>query len=516
MEYYQTYIQKQIEDLLLGLPYFAPEILLSLLFIIVIITDLVSGKRFRNVVPGITIFGLILSGVLSLQQLPTAHEEMHLFSGMLLLDTKAVLFKILFTIISLLIVIFSIVDFQIRNNEKGWGEYFVLIIGAQLAMHLMAMSSNLLMVFLSVEMLSICSYILVAYVSRDKEVSEAGMKYILFGAATSAIMLFGISLLYGFTGTLNLFGDNFLGELSNVPVAASTLAILFVFGGLAFKLSMVPFHLWVPDAYQGAATPITAFLSTAAKAAGFALLIRFISTFTYSMPNYTMVWPNFDWETLLIILSILTMTVGNFGALWQDNIKRMLAYSSIGHTGFLLMGVITFSISGEAAILFYLLVYSIANIGAFLAVGVYNSAFSVSLISEYKGLGPKMPWVSAAMVVFLISLVGLPPTAGFVGKFFVFSSAFEAYTIGKHPLIIWLMVAGVLNTVVSLYYYFKVPLNLYLRKPDRDMRPGSKLIYIQIILVVLAIATILIGIFPGKVMNFIELQLNSSPTRLMF
>src|SRR3546814_918730 len=333
------HISKNVEEVLGSLGFFLPELLLGALFLLLILADLLLGRRYKNGSPIIAFAGVLIITLITCFQFEDAGKVF--FGGMWLLSVFALLLKILFGVGMLLVITFAVRDFRIRHNEKGWGDFFSLLVAVLLGLNLMAMSSNLLMVFLSIEMVSICSYILVGYTTRERLAAESSMKYVLFGAVCSAVMLYGISLLYGLTGTLQL-NSEFTTRLAATDALAAGLALFTTLAGFGFKLSMFPFHFWVADVYEGSTNSVLAFLSTLPKAAGVGVLVQFMHA-TYG----------FDWATWLAVFSIITMTIGNFQALWQDNLKRMLAYSSIGHSGFLLMGLAAFSQTGEMAVYYY-------------------------------------------------------------------------------------------------------------------------------------------------------------------
>src|SRR5690606_30039419 len=379
------------------------------------------------------------------------------------------------------------------HNEKGWGEFFSLLAAVLLGLNLMAMAGNLLMVLLSIEMVSICSYILVGYTTRERLPAESAMKYVLFGAVCSAVMLYGISLLYGLTGSLQLNGD-FAARLADADTLAVGLAVFATLAGFGFKLSMFPLHFWVPDVYEGSTNSVLAFLSTLPKAAGAGILIQFMHA------SY-----GFDWAVWLAVLSIITMTLGNFQALWQDNLKRMLGYSSIGHSGFLLMGLAAFSQTGEKAVFYYLVIYTLANIGAFVIIGLLASILHSENVNSYKGLGFKMPVVSVCFVILLMSLIGIPPAGGFVAKFLVFSAAYEAFTVNGSALFILMLIAGAVNTVVALFYYLKIPLQLFLRKSEGIVVMARQQLLLKALIVTLSILTIFLGVFPELILRYFPL-----------
>jgi NADH-quinone oxidoreductase subunit N len=329
-------------------------------------------------------------------------------------------------------------------------------------MFLLSESINLIMVYLSLETMSISSYILAGYTKEIKRASEASLKYVIFGAVSSGIMIYGISLLYGLTGSLNLIEINqyiFSNNVNSFPLLLSGLMIV---AGIGYKISAVPFHFWTPDVYEGAPITITAYLSVASKAAGFALLIRFLKMGfinTESLSGLSSVWQllgQVDWKFIIAILSVLTMTLGNLVAVWQTNLKRLLAYSSIAHAGYMLMGVVVMTDAGVLAVLVYFIVYLFMNLGAFYVVMLLANKIGSEELDDYTGIGYKAPTLSVCMVIFLISLTGLPPTAGFIGKLYIFKAVLQADYI-------WLAVIGILNSVVSLFYYVKIFRNMFLR-----------------------------------------------------
>jgi len=357
-----------------------------------------------------------------------------------------------------------------------------------------------LSIYISVEMVSIASYLMAAYRSDTAVSTEAGMKYVLFGATSSAIMLYGISLLYGFAGTTDIFAANFITNLLLVNPVSVSLAIVLVMVGIGFKLSFVPMHFWVPDVYQGAATPVTAYLSTLPKIAGFALLITFLRPFVFA--EY---WSAFDFRLFLSVVGIVTMIVGNLAAIWQTNIKRLLAYSSIGHTGFALMAVATFSGQGISSLVFYLAVYAVANIAALMLATYYVNKIGAATLDSFKGVGLRYPLPSICFVVILISLAGLPVTAGFNGKVLVFSAAYTMYQQTNNGWLLALMITGAATTLIALFYYIKIPLFLFLKKNEHhadDLIVNHR--YLLIMVCFLTVLLLFIGIFPQFLSNMLN------------
>ncbi len=341
------------------------------------------------------------------------------------------------------------------------GEYYVLVLFATVGMMLMASGVNLLIIFLGLEVMSISIYVLAGIMRDDTRSVEAAFKYFLLGAFASAFLLYGIALTYASTGTLDLAG---IGEvltkqawISSLPIVIIGLALLII--GFGFKIALVPFHMWTPDVYEGAPTSITAFMATGVKAAGFAAFVR---VFFYALPNLQAYWTQIMW-----ILAVATMTVGNIIALSQTNIKRMLAYSSIAHAGYIMVAFVAGNELGKSSILFYLLAYVFMNIGAFTVVILLGKKGEENTqLADYAGVGFKHPLLAASMSIFMLSLAGVPPMAGFMAKFYVFSAAVKA----KYY---WLAVIGVLNSAVAAYYYLRVLIYMYFREPERELAVGA-------------------------------------------
>lgn len=490
------FIPGSINDTLSSIPFFLPEIYLTVLFILVLVTDLLFGRNSEKLCRIIAFAGLLLVIQRDYQQIPLLFVSgrvngQFLFGEMLLLNRVAINFKLIIDALAAIMVLYFEWDNRLKAHRKGLSDLYSIAIGSVLAVHLMTMAVNLLSIYLAIEMVSIASYLMVAYRSETRFSAEAGLKYVLFGAASSAIMLYGISLLYGFGGSLNLFSGNLLPGLMQANPLAVALALGLVLIGIGFKLSFVPVHFWVPDVYEGAPTPVTAWLSTLPKIAAFALLINFLRPFIYFEK-----WNGFDFKLVLGIIGIITMIAGNFAAVLQKNVKRMLAYSSIGHTGFALMAVVTYNSTGVAAVIFYLAVYGLANIGALALATYFANALDADDISSYKGLGLKHPAASVCFVIVLISLTGLPVSAGFTGKVFVFSSVYSVYQHDHNIWLLLLMITGALTTVVSLFYYIKIPLNLFLKRTEIVKNTLVKSQNVVFFGIFISVLIILLGIWP--------------------
>jgi NADH-quinone oxidoreductase subunit N len=360
----------------------------------------------------------------------------------------------------------------------------------------MVMAINLLSIYLAIELVSIASYLMVAYRSENAFSTEAGLKYVLFGAASSAIMLYGISLLYAFSGSLDIVTVSAM--LLKVNALAASFAIILVLLGIGFKLSFVPIHFWVPDVYQGAPTPVTAYLSILPKIAAFALLGNFLIPFVSLGKSLGL-----DLQVILAVAGIISMIAGNFAAVMQSNVKRMLAYSSIGHTGFALMAVILLNKQGLPALTYYLLVYALANIGALVLATYFSNVANTEDVDGYKGLGLKYPVASVCFTIILISLTGLPVSAGFTGKVFVFSAVYGVYQQSHSIWLMLLMATGALTTVVSLFYYIKIPLSLFLKRSENQDIVYKKSYNSVVLAVIISFVLILLGIFPDFVLKYL-------------
>ncbi|RPI05446.1 MAG: NADH-quinone oxidoreductase subunit N [Ignavibacteriae bacterium] len=485
-----------VQQVILQLSHFLPETVLASTFCIAI----VAGLIFRNhprVIGWIAVAGVAASLVLVLRQAGLSEE---IFTGMIAVDPFAVFFKSLAAVCSLIIFLFSIYSSEVQTTLKRMAEYYALLIAMTLGMFLMAGATNLLMMVLAMELVSLSSYLLAGYTKEAPDSSEASLKYIIYGAVSSGVMLYGISILFGLTGAMNYAGINHALAVSAPNSTALLLAVIFITVGFGFKISAVPFHFWTPDVYEGAPITITAFLSVASKAAGFAMMMRFfkiifIDTSVLALPSGMWVsLYHFEWNKILVILSVLTMTLGNLVAVWQDNLKRLLAYSSIAHAGYMLMGVVLLSDKGIAAVLIYFVMYLFMNLGAFYVVMLVANKTGSEDISAYRGLGRRSPIIGVSMALFLISLTGLPPSAGFIGKFYLFVAVLDARWI-------WLAVIGAVNSVISLYYYARVLRYMFLREADAQLGELKIFRAEALILLALAIPTLLFGLYFAPIVD---------------
>lgn len=455
-----------------------PEILLLALALLVLLVDAIWHGRARPWLGWFTALGILATLVLGVLFSRPHSDELPIFGGMLRDDWLAFTFRILFLFSAALTALLTTGVRGVRQQ----GEFYALLVIATLGMNLMAAAGDLVMLYLAIETTSIPLYVLAGFLKQDDRSTESGLKYFLFGALTSTVMLYGFSLLFGLAGTTNLYAlaDALRAGAVSAWVLAGTLILVLV--GFGFKVSMVPFHFWSPDVYEGAPTPITAFVSTASKAAGFAVLVRVLLAVFPSVEAY--------WVPMLSVLAVLTMTVGNLLALAQKNIKRLLAYSSVAHAGYVLIGLVALSAFGVTSVVFYLAAYLVSNLAAFAVVILFANAAGSEDIKDYAGLSRRSPGLALAMLVALLSLAGMPPLAGFVGKLWVFAAAVESG-------LIWLAFVGVINAIIGLYYYLTVLKVVYLYRSEDEDKPVAVPRTYALALAVCILAIVAIGTLSG-------------------
>ena len=436
-----------------SLAFFRPESVLCATILAVILADaLFQGSR--KIVTGLALFGTGAAFLLGLPAFGAPEGEMPIFSGMLVADGMTAYFRAVLLLAAFVSILLALPSRELRG--RGLGEFYALLLSVALGTVLLAGASNLLMVYLALELVSVPSFVLVAYDRGDRAGTEAALKYVLVGATSTGIMLFGITLLFGFTGTYDLGA---LGEVLAGRVFAGAdawlvlVAGVMVLAGFAFKIAAAPFHFWAPDVYTGATAPVAAFLTVGPKAAGFAALLRFLQIGTAGGQGIR-------WWSLLWVIAILTMTVGNLGAFFQNNLKRLLGYSSIAHAGYMLMGAVALSDQGTQAILLYLAIYLTMNLGAFLTVILLHRETGSFDLRDYRGLARSSPWMTLALAVFFFSLIGIPPFAGFWGKYYLFVAVIQKGYIG-------LAVAGALNTILAVFYYARVIKTMVLEEAEK-------------------------------------------------
>lgn len=494
---------------LADLRHFLPELILGATVVSLCLADtLMKAETPRRKPLGV----LAIAGtLLSFLALCSASGEItSIFYGKVAIDPLGTFFKIVFLAITATTVITSALSKELP--KRNYGEYYTLLIAVTFGMFLMAGSNDLLITYLGIEMVSIVSFAMVGFRLKDKKSSEAALKYVVYGGAASGIMLYGISLLYGLFGytdfteihhALNAWGMTYFEqglESGGSPFPVTLLlAITFIFAGIGYKIAVVPFHMWSPDVYEGAPTPFTAFLSVGPKAAGFAMLIRvFIGIFIpeggtagFAAENGIMEFP-FDLPipALLGCIAAATMTFGNLAAIPQTNVKRLLAYSSIAHAGYLLMGFVVLSESALQAVMIYVIFYYLMNVGAFTVCQAVRDETGSEEIADYAGLGSRAPWLAALMTIFLVSLTGLPPVAGFIGKFYLF------YAVIEHGgYWFWaLAVVAAINSAISLFYYFNIVKAMWLRQAEDETPLKINPIYTALC-TVMAVPTLIFGLY---------------------
>jgi len=450
-----------------SLKYFLPETILSIAVLVIISVDLIAGRANLRRTAALTLLGVAGAAVATIATMDS-HAARGLFGGLIARDPLSDFFKLFFLATTAVIGAGAMrakdaIDYT--DGDKESAEFYTLMLTTTIGMFLMSSSTDLLTAFLSLEMVSIMSYILSGFKRRDRKSSEASLKYVIYGGVASGVMLYGMSLLYGLAGSTSVAQVH--AAVAATPATATVvLAVILCLAGFGYKIASVPFHMWCPDVYQGAPTPVTAFLSVGPKAAGFALLIRFFSGFIPEGIGSGMAAVT-PWPLLLAVIACATMTLGNFAALGQSNLKRMFAYSSIAHAGYLLLGLCAGGDSGNRAILLYLVTYLFMNIGAFTVIIALSDAGLGEELLDYRGLGKRAPFAALTMAVFLFSLTGLPPFAGFLGKYFLFA----AVVAKGGTLLTTVAVIGVLNSAVSLFYYARILKAMYFESAPEGAGP---------------------------------------------
>ncbi len=463
-----------------------PEMILGVAACAIFVMEPFIPKERRDIMAHFSLGALILAG---LSLLPLCGKNISAFNGMIVIDAYALVFKALLLSASILVVLMSLT--YVKIEKIFLGEYYGLILFATVGMMFLPSASDLLSFYLSLELMSVSFYILASFMRKDPKSLEAGIKYFLAGIFTSGLILYGIAFLYGLTGTTHLGTIRAIlsGPQATLAPQAHVLlsnpvlifALILLIAGFGFKIAAVPFHMWAPDVYEGAPTPITAFLSVGSKLAAVSAMLRvFVFGLSFGYP---------DWWRYLWIIAVLTMTLGNVAALVQTNFKRLLAYSSIGHTGYILMGLIAKSESGLSAIFIHAVAYLLMTLGAFIMVVLVCKAGSRGdQISDLRGLGRAHPAVGIAFILFALSFVGIPPTAGFIGKLLLFGAAIQGQFY-------WLAVIGILNSAISLYYYFKVATVMFMEEAPDQMTLSFSM-PLKVGLAAISLSTLVIGLYP--------------------
>jgi NADH-quinone oxidoreductase subunit N len=467
---------------------FLPEIFLAVAGLVVLLAGIPLGRRSARPVVVLAEAALAVTAILIfLVGRPAAGPQL-ILGDMLVVDQFAVFFKLLVLATSALALLMA-AGFLDRAGYSG-GEFVSLVLFADLGMFVMASGANLASLYVGLELMALSVYVLVGYFKLEVKSNEGAVKYFVLGAASSAVLLYGISLIYGTTGSLDL--ETIRLGLAEVPHQniLLLLGIALVAFGMLFKVAAVPFHVWTPDAYEGAPTPVTAFISVAPKAVAFAMFLRlFAGTFAIEVEH---------WRMLLWIASAATMIYGNVVALTQDNVKRMLAYSSIAHAGYALMGLVAASDAGTWAVLMYMVVYAFMNLGAFgFVILLESKGYAGENIDDFAGLARRHPGAAAGMLIFMLGLAGIPPTAGFMGKLYLWAATVEAGYI-------WLAVISVLMSAVSLYYYFRIVVQMYLKGGEAEGEAPAEMLsdrWTGTAIAVCALMTLAIGVWPAPLVG---------------
>jgi NADH-quinone oxidoreductase subunit N len=497
-----------------NLTWLKPEILLTLVGFAVLGLAVAARETSRRASAGVALVGLILAGALVVSYLPGVPfggpkiepgEEVGGFPNAagepaFLADGFSVFFKLVFLVGAVLCVLMAVRFLDWEGAQAG--EFYALILFAVIGMMFLASGNDFATIYIGLETMALSSYVLVGFSKGNRKTNEAALKYFILGALASGVLLYGFSLIYGVTGSFNLDG---IAQAIAAGAAETSgllqLGVVMALVGMGFKIAAVPFHMWAPDAYEGAPTPVTAFISTAAKAAAFAMVLRVFLRGFYGLAD--------DWTPLLVVLSIASMTIGNVVAILQDNVKRMLAYSSIAHVGYLLLGLIAAGSAagdpvaeryGMVSVVLYLLIYTFTNMGAFgLVVLLRHKDVIGDRIEDFRGLSRRNPLAAAAMLVFLLSLAGIPCTAGFIGKWWLFGAAVKANFA-------WLAVIAVINTAISLYYYVRVVVAMYI-EPVHVEEPVPVPAGMAVALTVALVFTLVIGLYPQPFIRLAEIAM---------
>ncbi len=463
---------------------FLPQIVLVVAGAAIMLLEPFTPPERKGIFGRITVVATAVAAYALSQHWSTkAHS---IFGGMAVIDNFAVFFQWLFLAVT---GVSALVSMKFNERESmNRGEYYALLLFACSGMSLMAMSSDLILTFLGIEILSIATYVLAGFKRTDARSNESSLKYFLLGSFAPAFLLYGISLIYGSTGSTNYEIIRALAKLQGTAQVTMVIGMGLLLVGFGFKVALVPFHAWAPDVYEGAPTAVTAFMTVGPKAAGFAALLRVLAQALPSLGG--------DWAAILSLIAILTMTLGNVVAVLQGNVKRMLAYSAIAHAGYILVGVVANSAPGYGAVLFYLVIYTVMNLGAFsIVLSLSQKGDQKVNLDDYAGLGHRSPLVAAALSVFLISLAGIPLTGGFVGKFYLFSAAIQKGYLG-------LAIVGVLNSVISVFYYFRLMVIMYMREPSDGRTETEQISFpVSAVIAIGVMFTFWLGVFPAWVLN---------------
>lgn len=471
-----------------------PELILAGGILVIVLAGFFNRNKKTNFNALLALALLVASLAYTALCWHTFATPLTLFAGLIRCEQYSDYFKLLIDAGGILTVLMSL-----RSRDLSGGrfnsEFYALLISGVLGAHLLVMTTNLIMVFISLELISISSYVLAGY-SFTKKGAEGSLKYFLFGSVASAIMLYGFSILFGITGTLDFASADFAGRLIENKSILVVVAGIMAFAGFLYKIAAVPMHIWSPDVYEGSPMPVVAFLSVVPKLAGIVVLSKFAIAITVFGPN------QFDWQLTLGIIALLTIGMGNLSALWQANPKRLMAYSSIAQSGFLLIGIVCFTEQGKHALLFYSTLYLISNFAVLILLQAFETN-RIESIASFRGMGKPFAFASSVLLIGLISLSGIPPTGGFTSKLFVFTSLWSSYEQTGKEILLWLLIFGLLNTVISLFYYLKIPYYAFLKTAVSPPLPQNTSLE-NFLAFILVVAVVFLFIRPDFLMGWLN------------
>ncbi len=454
----------------------APEIALAVLAVLLIVADLLTPEKSKTWLAYLTLGGLAVAALLVVAVGASGGTS---FYQTLVVDPLTTVFQLIF-LGSAAVVVLSSIEF-VHRRVRYPGEFYAILLFATLGAMFLASGNELITLYVAIELTSISQYILAAFLKGDQRSSEAGMKYLLLGALSSAVLLYGIAMIYGATGTTTLAGVRAGLSATGGPGAVALFGMALLMAGFGFKMAVVPFQMWVPDVYQGAPTPVTAYLSVASKAAGFAVVLRVFATGLFPLGT--------SWSAAFAVLAAITMTAGNLAALRQTNVKRLMGYSSIGQAGYALTGLAAAGPGTTTGLVFFLIAYALTNLGVFAAIIYFSTRLGDDDLASYNGLSRRAPAMALVLTIGLLSLVGLPPMIGFWSKVYLFLSVLNAG-------LVWLVVVGLLNSALAAYYYLKVVHAMYLKPPEVE-KPLESNWSATLAAVVTVAAILLFGIVPA-------------------
>jgi NADH-quinone oxidoreductase subunit N len=479
------------------------EVILTLTALVALTLDLASARHeelsVRSRTVGTAAVVGLLASILPLWQQLNGPRTV-LLGGTLAIDDLIVFFKLVIVALAVITVLISM-DYDIGRHV---GEYYAVLLFGAVGMMLLISAEELITIFVALELTSISLYILTAFHKGELRSQEAAVKYFMFGAMSSAFLLFGLSYVFGVTGTTSLQAIHDIvktaGGVSMSPLLAT--GMLFAIVGFGFKVAVVPFHLWAPDAYEGAPTPVTAYIATGSKVASFFVLLKVLFVGLSGLQGSAF-WGNFGsgWTMILAVTAAASMILGNCAAIVQHNVKRLLAYSSIAHAGYIFIGLVAATATGATSVLFYIIVYSLTNLGAFGVVAALSSRAGGDEMKDFDGMARRAPYLSLLMLIFILSLAGIPPLGGFFGKFYLFASAVQRDA--QHFGLLWLVVLGIVMSAVSLYYYLVLLKHVYVIDGS-DQTPITTPTYLNVALGLVALAVVGLGVYPKPILELLS------------